>query len=206
MIADTAFSLDLTEDKEFQKMIDKNEEILKGVLEGLENGFEVSFVGNKITNDLKDSEFNIITNLSGHSLGENEIHSGLTISNYINEDNTLLEDVGIAIEPFLTTGKGQIYEGPASEIYMLQNLEKQVRDSNARKILRFIKEEYKTKPFCSRWLEEKFEKVNYCLNLLTKEGILHNYSVLIEKTKKPVSQFEHTVVFYEGKKIVTTKN
>jgi methionyl aminopeptidase len=204
MIADTAFSLDLTEEGKFKDMIKENERILEVVLSNLELGSKVSVVGNTISNELKKSDYRIIKNLSGHSLGEYEVHAGLTISNYANENNFELNEVAIAIEPFLTTGKGEIYEGKPSEIFVLQK-EGKPRDKESRAVLEFIKENFRTKPFCKRWLEkEKLPMLNFALRTLVKEGILHNFPVLIEIDKKPVSQAEHTVVF-KDKIYVTTR-
>lgn len=203
-IADTAFSLDLSEDGKFKEMIAENERILESALSQLKVGSEVSVIGNTIAKELENSKFKIIRNLSGHSLDEYEVHSGLTISNYENGDSTELEDVAIAIEPFLTTGKGEIYEGKPSEIYVLQK-EGKPRDRESRAVLEFIKENFYTKPFCKRWLEEeKLPMLNFALRVLVKEGIIHNFPVLTEVDKQPVSQAEHTVVF-KDKVYVTTK-
>jgi len=112
--------------------------------------------------------------------------------------------MAIAIEPFLTTGVGEVYESSPSEIYMLQE-DRKIRDNDARKILEFIKQNYKTRPFCKRWLEKKsFPKLNFSLSIMTKQGILHNFPVLVEKSKKPVSQAEHTILITD-KVTVTTK-
>ena len=79
------------------------------------------------------------------------------------------------------------------------------RDKESRAVLEFIKENFYTKPFCRRWLEqEKLPMLNFALRTLVKEGILHNFPVLIEVDKQPVSQAEHTVVF-KDKIYVTTR-
>lgn len=209
-IADTAFSLDLTDDKKFEKMIKLNELVLEKALAKVKAGFKLKEIGNTIQAEVEDynkknnTKFSIIRNLSGHALGENQIHAGLTISNYRNENETELDDIAIAIEPFLTEGVGEIYESSSGEIFMLQS-DGQARDRDARKVLEFIKENYQTRPFCKRWLEKAgLPKVNLCLSLLTKQDILHNFPVLIEKSKMPVSQQEHTVVLNE-KVVITTK-
>lgn len=219
-IADTAFSLDLSENKEFGKMIKLNERILEKTLEKLKQKkgeSVVSDVGNVVSNvldetneddkkDMNGNDFVVVKNLSGHSLDKDTIHSGLTISNYKNNNNTSLSNMAFAIEPFLTTGKGEVYEGRDSEIYMLENENKNVRDKDARELLKFIKEHYRTRPFCRRWLEKQgFKKLNFLLRLLVKQGILHNFPVLIEKNKKPVSQAEHTIIISGDEVLVTTK-
>lgn len=193
-IADTAFSLDLSEEGVFNEMIEINEKALNSALDSLGVGSPVSKVGEGISNVVKGTGFTIIKNLTGHELGENSVHAGLTIPNTINGNSRALRDIAFAVEPFLTEGVGEVYEGKPSDIFMLVS-GGNVRDASARKILKFIKENYSTRPFCSRWLvKEGFEKVAYSLKLLAREGILHNFPVLVEKSKKPVSQAEHTIL------------
>ncbi len=202
-IADLAFALDLTEDKRYQNMIELNNEILEKTLDSLNSGSRVLDVGQSITSLLKGKKFNIIKNLTGHSLGKYEIHSDISIPNTPNKDTTALKEKAIAIEPFLTTGVGEVIEGKPSEIFMLIN-PRNVRDSESRKILTFIEEEYQTKPFCKRWLGKAGFRTNFSLKLLVKEEILYNFPVLVEKSKSPVSQSEETILFYKGKIVITT--
>jgi methionyl aminopeptidase len=80
-----------------------------------------------------------------------------------------------------------------------------VRDRDAREVLKFIKEKYKTRPFCLRWLEkENFGKLKFVISILVKQGVLHEYPLLIEKSKAPVSQAENTFVLVDGVVRVTT--
>ncbi len=211
-ISDRAFSIDLTEKGDFKEMIETNEKILESTLSELTLNSTVSDVGKNIEKNLENTgkrgKFTIIKNLSGHTLEKNMIHAGLTISNYKNENKTLLFGKAIAIEPFLTTGSGLIYEGQTGEIYMLQNETQQVRDSDARKLLQYIKEKYQTRPFCKRWIEKAaqklgFKKINFALRQMSGQGILHNFPVLIEKTKKPVSQAERTLLIFDEKIVIT---
>ena len=145
----------------------------------------------------------VIKNLSGHSLDKNITHAGLTISNYRNENEQELKDIAIAVEPFLTTGAGEIYESKDSEIFMLLK-EVNVRNKDARELLKFIKENYTTRPFCKRWLvKQGFKKLDFILKLLVKQDILHNFPVLIEKNKEPVSQAEHTILITDKAEVTT---
>jgi methionyl aminopeptidase len=202
-IADTAFSLDLTKEKKYEKMIKLNEKILNNALNKLNADSKAQDIGNSIYKDIKNSEFTIIKNLSGHSLGKDKIHAGLTISNYKNNNKTPLKNTAFAIEPFLTTGAGEVYESKDSEIFMFER-QGNPRDREARKLLKFILKNYKTRPFCKRWLEKAgFRKINFLLKMLVNEKILHNFPILIEKTKKPVSQAEHTVLISDKVEITT---
>lgn len=202
-IADTAFSLDLTEDKRYSEMIKLNEEALDFCLKNLKTDAKVKDVGFLISSKIKGTKYSLISNLSGHSLEKDIIHAGLTIPNYENSIDFELKGIAFAIEPFLTEGTGEVYEGKLSEIFMLEN-EIQVRDPDARKLIKFIKENYKTRPFCKRWVEKAgFKKLDFLLPLLTKQKIFHNFPVLIEKSKMPVSQFEHTVLITDKVEVVT---
>jgi len=216
-IADTAFSVDLTEDGEFKEMMELNEKILANVTGKIKAGIEVREVGEicqttlEKWNDENESNFSIIKNLSGHSLGQNDIHAGLTISNYKNENKNVLNEA-FAIEPFVTTGVGEIYEGQPGGIYVLQS-DAPIRDRDARNVVKFIKENFLTLPFCLRWLVgnselgDKFSegKLRFILSILIKQGVLYEYPMLIEKSKKPVSQFENTFVIADGEVRCTTK-
>lgn len=204
-IADTAVSFDLTDDKRHSDMIKVNNEALEVALKELKVGSPLKVIGNTISSFVeKDGRYKVIRNLTGHGLDKDNIHAGVTVSNLKNESEFELEDTAIAIEPFLTEGKGEIFEGKLSEIFVLQQ-EKLPRDRDSRDMLNYIKRNYKTKPFCKRWIERAgLAKPNYCISLLVKEGILYNFPVLVEKERKPVSQAEHTVVFAD-KVYVTTK-
>jgi len=206
-IADTAFSIDLTEDGEFGDMIALNEKVLERASEVVRVDMEVRDVGEAVQDVMKDAgdRFAVIKSLSGHSLGQDEIHAGLTISNYRNNNRTKLDDSAFAVEPFVTSGVGDIFEGKGGGIYVLKS-GGQVRDRDARKVLKFIHEEYGPCPFCARWLARAgFERLKFVLGMLVKQGILYEYPMLIEKSRKPVSQIENTFVIFEGEVICTTK-
>ena len=210
-IADTAFSIDLTEDKEFSKMIELNELILKRIEQAVKPGMQVMLVGDVAQdtleefNEKNDTSFSIIKSLSGHALEKNKIHAGLTFSNYRNENKTEVKSMAFAIEPFVTSGNGDVYEGPGGGIYVLQK-DEQVRDKDSRKVLNFIREEYLGRPFCRRWLEkENFEKLSFVISNLLRQGILYEYPQLIEKSRSPVSQAENTVLLTSDGVVITTK-
>ena len=210
-IADTALSFDLTEDKRHEEMMRLNQEILENITKNVKEGMVVSDVGNAAQdvldkfNNENDTHYSIIKTLCGHSLDQDNIHAGLTISNYRNDNMSPLDDMAFATEPFVTTGVGDIYEGEGGGIYALQS-DGQVRDRDAREILQFIKETFHTLPFCTRWLEDEgFKKIRFSLSTLVKQGILHHYPMLIEKSKAPVSQFENTFLIANGKVVCTTR-
>ena len=119
-------------------MLKSSEEALKEAIKVVQIGTELGEIGKVIDETISSYGFNPIKNLSGHSVGLYETHSGITIPNFDNGDGTGLEkDMIIAIEPFATKGIGKIEEGKDSGIYKLQEI-KNVRNQMTKEILKYI--------------------------------------------------------------------
>ncbi len=206
-IADNAFSIDLTSDNKYKELIKASELALKNALKLFEKSKPISLheIGREIQETIQKSGFSPIINLSGHGLDKYELHSGITIPNYANNNLNKLKQGAYAIEPFATTGQGRIYEGAGSNIYKIQNL-KTPRDSMAREILTYIFEKYKTLPFSLKEIQKKFgTRARIVLKQLEQQDILHHFPQLIEKSHHPISQAEHTILILKDKTIVTTR-
>ncbi len=204
-IADTAFSLDLTKEKKYKELIEASEKALENAVKKSNKDTTLSEIGSVIHDTITSKGFSPIRNLSGHELGNFLVHAGLTIPNYNNNNQAKLKEGAYAIEPFATTGTGIVYDGGKSGIYRLEK-EAGVRDAFARKVYQHILEEYKTLPFCERWLVKKFSsRTKLALLFLEQAGILHQYSQLVEKSHSPVSQAENTIIIEKGKVEVTTE-
>jgi methionyl aminopeptidase len=209
--ADTAISFDLTEDNRYKNLIEINKEMQEAVIKTVKPGINVSNIGEAVmvvldeANKKHENKFTLIDGLSGHMVGKNMIHAGLTIPNYRNDNGTELKDIAFAVEPFLTTGNGKIYSGEGGGIYSI-NSEAPIRDKESRKVVEYIKENFKTRPFCIRWLErEGFTKLKFIFASLKRQGIFYEYPKLIEKTKAPVAQCENLFVISNGKVYCTTQ-
>ena len=202
--ADTAFSLDLENSSENKKLIDAAELALQKAVEIFSFGVKFREVGAIIEKTIKSHGAEPIRNLSGHSIGHYDLHSGMNVPNHDNFSEQTIENDVYAIEPFATTGHGQVIDGKKSGIYHLEKAGT-VRDPFAREILNYIKEEYKTLPFCVRWLEKKFSsRALIAMKRIEEAGLVHHYNQLIEKDRKPVAQAEHTIIIEGNKKIITT--
>jgi len=202
-IADVAFSIDLENDEENRELINASEKALRNAIQKMKIGISLGEIGKAIQEAIEEEGFSPITNLSGHEMKEYELHAGLMIPNVDNKMPNKIKKGLYAIEPFATAGNGRVVEGKPSGIYLLVN-DKNVRNPEARKILGFIAEEYKTLPFCSRWIVKKFgAKALFALRQLEDNGNLHQYPQLIEISKAKVSQAEHTVLIDE-ETILTT--
>jgi len=203
-VADIAFSVDLENSKENKKLIEASERALSNAIQKFRLGISLGEIGKTIQQTIESEGFVPIINLSGHEMKEYELHAGLMIPNVDNKMPDKITRGLYAIEPFATNGSGRVVEGKPSGIYLLVN-DKNVRNNEARKILNFIIEEYKTLPFCSRWIVKKFgTRSLFALKQLEENGNLHNYPQLIEVSKAKVSQAENTILI-DDKVIVTTE-
>ncbi|OGJ12471.1 type II methionyl aminopeptidase [Candidatus Pacearchaeota archaeon RBG_19FT_COMBO_34_9] len=203
-IADTAFSLDLENNEGNKKLIEASKEALKNAIKKIEEKNSLGEIGKTIQETIESKGFSPVINLTGHEMNEYELHSGLTIFNI---KNSKIEKLGkglYAVEPFATNGSGKVHDGKPSGIYILVN-ERNIRSPEARKILNFIIEEYKTLPFCSRWLVKKFgTKSLFALRQLEDNENLHQYPQLVDSAGSKISQAENTILI-DDEIIVTSE-
>lgn len=207
-ISDNALSVDLTPEQNYRDLIKASEEALHNAIKIIKPQVTLSEIGKKIQETISSYGFAPIINLSGHELQRWKLHAGLTIPNFDNKSSIeLKEGQIIALEPFATTGSGMIQDGKPSGIYKFESA-RPVRDILAREILKYVWEEYKELPFCSRWLVKKFKtKTLFALHELEQANALHHFKQLVEKTKAPVSQAEHTIlVTKDGCEILTRED
>lgn len=206
-IVDTALTIDLTPSGEHKKMIEATENALKNAIDIVKAHKEktkLREIGKEIHKTITESKFSPIRNLSGHSISKWQIHAGITIPNYDNGNENEIGRGIFAIEPFATTGEGVVYEGQDSKEYELIK-ERKPRDEFARKVLDWIKENKKTLPFSERELERKFgSRAKLAIKMLLQAEIIKSYPKLIEKSRKPVAQAEHTIMIYGGKVEILT--
>ncbi|MEM3091475.1 MAG: type II methionyl aminopeptidase [Candidatus Pacearchaeota archaeon] len=204
-IADNSFSIDLENKEENKKLIKASEEALSSALKILRLNTPTNKIGQVISETIELHGFNPIVNLSGHSMDYYKLHAGINIPNINDNKQIILKEGLYAIEPFATNGSGKIHEGKPSGIYELRS-EKTPRSQTAREVLEFIKKEYKTLPFCSRWIVKKFGlRALFGLKNLEDNGNLYQFSQLVEISNAKVSQAEQTILITNsGEVIITT--
>jgi len=197
-ITDAAITIDLENSKENKRLIRASKEALKQAIRVVKPEIEVWEIGKAIEEKIKEYGFKPIYNLSGHSIDFNNLHAGKSIPNYNNKEKTkITTNEIIAIEPFATSGIGYVIDGNPSSIWILK---KQVKPRLYREIYNFIKENFNGLPFSERWLS--FSNYKIALNYFKQQGIMHNYSILIEKNKGKVSQYETTLLVNEKPKLL----
>ncbi|HEB47090.1 MAG TPA: type II methionyl aminopeptidase [Candidatus Pacearchaeota archaeon] len=202
--ADNAFSLDLEGNEENKNLIEASEKALENALKIMKKDVSTDEIGGAIGETIESYDFSPVINLSGHSMEKYNLHSGINIPNINDKKNILLGEGFYAVEPFATTGSGRIHDGKPSGIYYLKEI-KNVRSPAAREVLEFIKKEYNTLPFCSRWIVKKLgTKALFGLRELEARGNLHHFPQLVEVRGSKVSQAEQTVLISKEKGVIVT--
>jgi methionyl aminopeptidase len=201
--ADTATPISIGKSEENALLIRAAEEALQAAISKVRPGVKVSEIGAAIAAVAEKYNVQPIRNLTGHGITEWNLHDSPSIPNFDNNSSTKLEaDKIIAIEPFMTYGKGMIKEAETCEIYMLAQ-SGVMRD---KEVLDFIKREFNTLPFAKRWLVARFGllKATNALREGVSKGILYEYKVLKDVSGAKVAQAEHTILVKEKPKILTS--
>lgn len=201
-IGDNALTVDLS---------GKNPELVKASREALENalkkikiGVKLGEIGKEIHDTIVKYGFSPIRNLSGHGLGNFDIHTYPTVPNFDTGDDTELEEgTVIAIEPFATNGEGIIYESGNPGVFMLTG-KKAVRNNFTRMAMKEI-DKLNGLPFAKHWLQQKIGKAqaNFALREMMQLDMLHGFPPLVDRGHGLVSQAEHTVIVLEKPIVIT---
>lgn len=208
-IADTALTIALSDKS--NKLVEATEEALHKALASVGAGAPINLIGKAVEAVAKKYGFNVVKNLTGHSLDRYLIHAGEVIPNYFSRLalGRLSNGKAYAIEPFLTLGKGYVEEVKTSTyIYALNTGFRHGKVTEEEALLvRSIYEKFKTLPICERWLAREFNdlsKLRTLLQELVRKSVLVAYPVLREISSGLVAQFEETILVSGGRVIITT--
>jgi methionyl aminopeptidase len=205
LLGDGAITIDLSGKN--QKMVDAAEGALDAAISVIKHGVSVCDVGRAISEAVEKSGFRPIKNLGGHGIGLHDLHMGLFIPNYDNLDFTVLEEgMVIAVEPFVTAGKGLVVDSDICEIYSYVE-DMPVRMPESRALLQYISKNNSSEPFAVRWLsgivQSKF-KLYAGISELARVGAIEPSPTLVEISGGNVAQAEaQMVVTKDGCDIIT---
>jgi methionyl aminopeptidase len=197
-IADTAITVDLGDHAD---LVSASEQALAEAIRAVRPGVTTGELGGIIQQTIEAKGFKPIANLTGHGLGQFQIHTQPSIPNIRLIGGTpLVEGMVIAIEPFATTGSGRVSDERRIEI--LQQIGNHpVRMPAARRVLEDISDR-NGMPFARRWITDS--KRELALNALIRAGVCYGYPVLHDQPGSMVSQHEHTLIVTEEGSFVTT--
>jgi methionyl aminopeptidase len=98
---------------EYEKMINATKSALAKAVQVARAGQPLNLIGRTIQDEAKRNGYGVIYDLTGHGIGHHLHEEPVQVSNYFREkENRILEEgLVLAIEPFLTTGRGRVREG-----------------------------------------------------------------------------------------------
>ncbi len=200
-IADCAFTLDFS--GEHGKLVEASAAALQTAVSMAKPGLNVREIGKAIQDEITKRGLKPVSNLCGHRVEQFHLHAGENVPNVESGNYVLQEGDSFAIEPFATSGYGEIVEGSETEIYMLASEQLRCRLPATKKVLQVIVSNYPELPFAKRWVHSELPdlqefSINAAFRELESLGILHPYPVLVEKAKGLVSQAETTIIVTES--------
>jgi methionyl aminopeptidase len=97
---------------EFEKMIEAARSALAKAVQSARAGQPINLIGKTIQQEAKRNGYGVIYDLTGHGVGHQLHEDPFQVFNYFkSKDRRILnEGLVLAIEPFLTTGKGHVLE------------------------------------------------------------------------------------------------
>lgn len=205
-IGDTAVSVSFN--PQHASLILAAQEALKAALGAVRAGGRISDVGVAVQRTIERYGHRPISNLTGHKIERFTIHAGKSVPNVAGtEAGKFLNDEVYAIEPFVTyrEAAGQVHDGEDAYIHRFMK-EKGAQSELAKKIIRHIRDKFRTLPFASRWIGDAFSGYGWgeAFVELRKARCVTSYPVLVEMSGKVVAQAEHTIrVTESGCEILT---
>jgi len=198
-VTDTAVTVCLNRD--YEDLVATAGYALKAATDNIRPGISASTLGTLIENTIKSRGFKPISNLTGHQVGRYVLHTGTSIPNVSQLSFTKLKLGGVyAIEPFVTVpdAVGRVEDGSESTIFRFIK-SRSPRDPYAKRLLKFIEENFRTLPFAERWLQDVVPKEQHKQafdELLASKALMH-YPVFVEASRRTVAQAEHTVMIVD---------
>ena len=219
MIIDSAFTLHF--DSKYDEFINISKEATDIAIKHSGPDAVLGEIGGKVEEFIKSKEITIdgkvypltvMKDLSGHLIKPFEIHAGKAVPNIaINYPLRMMEGEFYAIEPFITTGNGKSILGGPNSHFMIDkngiNGMNRMNISSEKDFYNIIYQNYKTLPFCQKWLYDLGkEDYNLLLKNLENKRIIKSYPPIYDIDKSIVSQFEHTIYIRDKGIINLTKN
>jgi methionyl aminopeptidase len=194
-LSDTAETVDLSGKEAI--MVETVKESLRAAISTIKEGVGIGVIGETVSRVVSGARLKPISNLSGHSLARNRLHSGTSVYNIpMQQGHIMREGEVYAIEPFVTKkdGKGFVKDTRDSYIFSCSENTFSPRDSGTSEEAMFkkLRRRFGSLPFALRWLDPEVDEKQ--LRKLVKMGMLIDYPVLVEAGKKIVAQAEHTVL------------
>jgi methionyl aminopeptidase len=205
-IVDTAVTVSFN--PEYDVLVYSSQKALKKAVEILRPGMFISQFGSAIQKTIARHGLKPISNLTGHKIERYSLHSGKSLPNTFHV-STKRVDLGevYGVEPFVTfaNADGRVESGSEAHIFRFLK-QKALKNTDAKKLLNHIKEDFQALPFSERWLQQYIPSERYetAFSELCSSKSLMSYPVFVETSGKPVAQAEHTVLIVKDGCLVLT--
>ena len=201
-IADTAVTVEVGT-RNWSRLIQASELALQTAIEAVRPGVETRLLGEGIRRAIESNGYKPIRNLTGHTIERYVLHAGKSVPNIPHGHEALEEGEVVAIEPFSSSGAGEVDGRRTGNIYRVVRT-RPVRDAALNEFLRACAVEFKTLPFAERWAYALNPKAPALLNQLLRLGAVMTYPALLDVGAGIVAQTEHTMIVDPGGADVTT--
>jgi len=175
-------------------LIRASKEALAVAIDMIKPGVEVTRIGAAVEQTIKGYGLKPIRNLTGHGLRKFKLHGSPSIPNVRDRSSEIIkEDTFIAIEPFSTTGAGEVDGKKNSNIYAFVKKKTFFTSRDAANLQKHIVDKFQPLPFAERWCFNATKGPEGALGVLTRAGAITYYPILREIDEGMVAQTEHTV-------------
>ena len=201
-IADTAVTVEVGT-RNWSRLIQASELALATAIEGVHPGVETRLLGEGIRRAIEANGYKPIRNLTGHTIERYVLHAGKSVPNIPHGHDRLEEGEVVAIEPFSSSGAGEVDGRRTGNIYRILRT-KPLKDGVLTEFLGRLASEFKSLPFAERWAYALDSKAPALLNQLLRTGAVMTYPALLDVGAGVVAQTEHTMIVRAGGADVTT--
>ncbi len=204
-VADTATTIDLSDDGRWGDLIRASSDALQVAIETAGDGVRTGAIGAEVERVITSAGFEPVRNLTGHGVNRWQVHTPPQIPNYAERGGDRLRaGTVIAIEPFASTGKGYITERGKSEVFMMTGPPRKAKGID-REVLKAF-ESWRGLPIARRYFEHlDSDAVELALSKLAKQGSLMRFPPLVADEGVMVAQTEHSMLITEDGVEVLTK-
>lgn len=191
-IADTAVTVEI-ETRNWTGLVRGSELALQTAIEAVHAGVPTRAIGEGISRAIESHGYRPIRNLTGHTIERYLLHAGKSVPNIPHGHDILREGEVVAIEPFASSGAGQVDGRRTGNIYRVVRT-KPLKQSELNDFLQLLSTEFKTLPFAERWAHRVEPRAPALLNAIVRTGAVMTYPALLDIQGGIVSQTEHTMI------------
>ena len=201
-IADTAVTVEVGT-RNWTELIRASELALQTAIEAVHAGVSTRAIGEGIQRAIEAHGYRPVRNLTGHTIERYLLHAGKSVPNIAHGHDFLEAGEVVAIEPFASSGAGQVDGRRGGNIYRVLKVKPQ-KQVEMNEFLRLIADAFKTLPFAERWAHRLEPRAPALLNMLVRTGTVMRYPALLDVGGGIVSQTEHTMIVGPAGAEVTT--